>query len=58
MLFLEVFDLGDVYVKQVFFNHMLSFQTMFFKLRSHFLVCAVDEKNALRDLDSGDVCTF
>ena len=48
-------DLGHVYVKQVFFNHMLSFQTinMFFKLSSHFLVCTVGEKkNALQELDS------
>lgn len=55
MLFLEVFDLGHVYLKQVFFNHMLSSKTMFFKLNSPFLVWAVGGKNALRELDS-DVC--
>ena len=46
---LEVSDLGHVDVKQVFFNRMLSFQiiNMFFTLSSHFLVCTVDEKNAL-----------
>ena len=58
MWFLEVSDLGHVYVKQVFFNRMLSFQiiNMFFKLSSHFLVCTVGGKNALQELDSSNVC--
>ena len=58
MWFLEVSNLGHVYVKQVIFNHMLSFQNinMSFKLSSHFLVCTVGEKNALQDLDSSNVC--